>query len=42
MARSEKREQRVSDEEFESMPEKIGEHFDRIRSKLTAKSGDDE
>jgi len=34
MARSERREQPVSEGEFESMPEHISDHFDRIRSLL--------
>jgi hypothetical protein len=34
MARHQEREQPVSDEEFEEMPGKISDHFDRIRAKL--------
>jgi len=34
MARHQEREQPVSEEEFEEMPEKISEHFDRVRAKL--------
>jgi len=34
MARSEKREQPVSDEEFEEMDERVEEHFDRVRARL--------
>lgn len=36
MARSDEGERPVSAEEFESMPEKIGRHFDRVRSLLAA------
>jgi hypothetical protein len=34
MARHQEREQPVSDEEFEEMPEKISDHFDRVRAEL--------
>jgi hypothetical protein len=34
MARHQEREQPVSEEEFEEMPEKISEHFDRVRAEL--------
>jgi len=34
MARHQEREQPVSDGEFEEMPEKISEHFDRVRAEL--------
>ena len=34
MARSERQERPVSDEEFESMPERISDHFDRVRDLL--------
>jgi hypothetical protein len=34
MARHHEREQPVSEEEFEEMPEKISDHFDRIRTEL--------
>ena len=34
MARHQERERPVSDEEFEAMPERISEHFDRIRDAL--------
>jgi hypothetical protein len=34
MARHREREQPVSDEEFEEMPERISEHFDRVREAL--------
>jgi len=34
MARSERQERPVSDEEFESMPERISQHFDRVRKLL--------
>ena len=31
MARSERQERPVSEEEFESMPDRISEHFDQVR-----------
>ena len=34
MARSERQERSVSDEEFELMPERISSHFDRVRDLL--------
>ncbi|WP_281362329.1 hypothetical protein [Natronomonas salina] len=34
MARSERQERPVSEGEFESMPDRISEHFDRIRDLL--------
>jgi hypothetical protein len=34
MARHQEREQPVSDEELEEMPEKISDHFDRVRAEL--------
>lgn len=40
MARSDRRTEPVSDEAFESMPERIGEHFDRIRSLLERETED--
>lgn len=40
MARSERRERPVSDEEFESMPERISQHFDRVRDLLDQETDD--
>lgn len=34
MARSERQERPVSDEEFKEMPERISDHFDRVRDLL--------
>lgn len=34
MARRQEREQPVSEEEFEEMPERISDHFDRVRERL--------
>ncbi len=34
MARSERRREPVSDEEFDAMPVRIGRHFDRVRDLL--------
>ena len=34
MARRQERERPVSEEEFEEMPERISDHFDRIRDRL--------
>lgn len=34
MARSERQEPPVSENEFESMPERISSHFDRVRELL--------
>ena len=42
MARSERQERPVSDEEFEDMPERISEHFDRVRDVLDEALEDDE
>ena len=40
MARGERRERPVSDEEFESMPERISSHFDRVRDLLKQETDD--
>ena len=42
MARHQEREQPVSDDEFEEMPEKISDHFDRVRAELEDALEDDE
>lgn len=34
MARNQKREQPVSDEDLEKMPDRVGDHFDRVRERL--------
>jgi len=34
MARHQRQDQPVSEEEFESMPERISAHFDKIRTRL--------
>jgi len=38
MARSERQERPVSDEEFESMPDRISQHFDRVREHLDSET----
>jgi hypothetical protein len=38
MARSDRREQPVSDEEYELMSERISHHFDRVRDLLAEES----
>ena len=40
MARSERQERPVSDEEFESMPERISSHFDRVRNLVEQETDD--
>ena len=40
MARSERRKRPVSDEEFESMPERISSHFNRVRDLLEQETDD--
>ena len=40
MARGERRERPVSDEEFESMPEHISSHFNRVRDLLEQETND--
>jgi hypothetical protein len=34
MTRNQKREQPVSDDEFEEMDDRIADHFDRVRARL--------
>ena len=40
MARSDRTERPVSEEEFESMPERVSQHFDRIRDLLEQETED--
>lgn len=40
MARSDGQERPVSEDEFASMPDRIGRHFDRVRD-LLQRDGDD-
>lgn len=40
MARRERREQPVNDDELESMPERVGKHFDRVRELLARETDD--
>jgi hypothetical protein len=40
MARSERQERPVSDEEVESMPEHISSHFDRVRDLMEQETDD--
>ena len=40
MARSERQERPVSEDEFESMPERISSHFDRVRDLLADETDD--
>jgi len=40
MARSERRERPVSDDEIESMPDRISSHFDRVRDLLAEETND--
>jgi len=42
MARHQERERPVSDEEFEEMPDRISEHFERIRDALDEALADEE
>ena len=42
MARSERQERPVSEEEFEAMPDRISQHFDRIREELEREREDDD
>jgi len=42
MARSERQDRPVSDEEFEQMPEKIEEAFDEVRNLLPSSEEDGE
>jgi len=41
MARNQKREQPVSDDEFEEMDEQIADHFDRVRARLDDELNDE-
>ena len=34
MARNQRQEQPVSDEDIEEMPERVSDHFDRVRERL--------
>lgn len=34
MTRSERRDRPVSEDEYETMPERVGRHFDRVRTLL--------
>ena len=40
MARSEGQERSVSEDEYESMPERISNHFDRVRDLLAEATSD--
>lgn len=40
MARSERQDQSVSEDEYESMPERISNHFDRVRDLLAEATSD--
>ena len=40
MARSDRQERPVSEDEFESMPDRISQHFDRVRNLLEQETGD--
>ena len=42
MARHQQREQPVSDDEFEEMPDRISEHFEKVRDALDEALEDDE
>jgi hypothetical protein len=42
MARSDRQERPVSEEEFDSMPDRIGRHFDRIRELLERADEEDD
>ena len=42
MARHQERERPVSDEELDAMPDRISEHFDRVREALDESLEDDE
>ena len=41
MARNQKRDEPVSDAEFEAFPDRISQHFDRIRARLTEELDDE-
>ena len=40
MARSDREERPVSEDEYESMPDRISQHFDRVRDLLADKTDD--
>jgi len=40
MARSDRQERPVSENEYESMPERISNHFDRVRDLLAEETSD--
>lgn len=40
MARRDRQQRPVTDEEFESMPARVSEHFDRVRDLLARKTDD--
>ncbi len=40
MAQHQRRDRPVSDEEFEEMPDRISEHFDRVREELEGTQDD--
>ena len=40
MARSDRGERPVSKDEYESMPERISDHFDRVRDLLAEETGE--
>lgn len=40
MAPSDRQERPVSDEEFESMPQRIGSHFDQVRDLVEQETDD--
>lgn len=42
MARHQERERPVSDDELEEMPDRISDHFDRVRAALDESLEDDE
>lgn len=42
MARSQRRERPVSEEEYEEMPGRISEHFDRVRGLLNEELDEDD
>ncbi|ERH00494.1 MAG: hypothetical protein J07HN6_02115 [Halonotius sp. J07HN6] len=41
MARNQERDEPVSDAEFEELPERINEHFDRVRARLAEELADE-
>ena len=42
MSRSDRQERPVSEEEFDSMPDRIGQHFDRVRELLERAGEEDD